>query len=125
MSLVDDKHVPIRLKYLDILIKLSAHHRCSSQVLHRRKIYITVPLACKAFEGVEVLTFGARTVMIFGLVEEYLLKVLKPSLIHYRTMGEDERALCIHFPNHLQCAQCLAKSHLGIPQHLVASLESL
>ena len=125
MSLIDDKHIPISLKYLDILIKLTTHHRSTSQVLHRRKIHITVTLACKAFERGEVFAFCARTVMIVGLVEEYLLEILKPSLVHHRTVSEDERALCLHLKHHLQCAQGFSKPHLGIPQHLVASLESL
>ena len=125
VGLIDDKHIPISLKYLDILVKLTTHHSSTSKVLHRRKIHITVTSVCKAFERGKIFAFCARTVMIVGLVEEYLLEILKPSLVHHRTVSEDERALCLHLKHHFKGAQGFAKPHLGIPQHLVASLESL
>ena len=40
-------------------------------------------------------------------------------------MGKDERSPEVHVLHHLQSRQGFAKTHLGIPQHLIAFLELL
>ena len=48
---------------------------------------------------------------------EYLMKILEPSLIDYRTMGKDHCAMVATLFYDLQGREGLAKSHLGIPKH--------
>ena len=66
--------------------------------------------------------------VVFGAIRkgraviENLAEILKPATVHYRAMGKDERSTEIHVLHHLQGRQGLAKTHLGIPQHLVALL---
>ena len=63
--------------------------------------------------------------MIVGAVVENLAEVLEPSLVDHGAMCEDEGSLELFFLHHLKGGERLAKSHLGIPQHLVATSELL
>ncbi len=77
------------------------------------------------FECAECLAFSFRTIMVILAVIEYLAEVIKPIYIHHGTMGQYQCAGKFFFFYHLQRGESLAKTHFGIPQHLIASSETL
>ncbi len=123
VSLVDNQHVPVGGVDLTVLVELSANLVTASQILHGSEIDILVALACQMLQRLEALAFGPGAVIIFFTVVENLVEVLKPSFIDNGAMGEDERTGIAFLFDDLQGRECLAETHLGVPEHLVAFLK--
>ena len=80
---------------------------------------------CTVFKAAMTLPVVLGTVCEILTVIEYLAEVLEPSAVHHGAVGKDKRAPEIHVLDHLQGGECLAETHLGVPEHLVAFPELL
>ena len=74
---------------------------------------------CPAFKVFVAFPVVLGAVCEASAVVEYLAEVFEPSAVNHGAVGQDERPPEIHVLDHLQGGECLAETHLGIPEHLV------
>ena len=125
MRLVHNDQVPSGGKDLVVLVKFAAHLLGAAHILHRGEIYIFLSLGSEPLERGKALTLAARTVVPVGTVVKGLAKIFEPTLIHRGAMRDDNRAAYPHLPGYTQGAEGLTKTHLCIPEHLIAPTELL
>ena len=124
VRLVHDDAIPSGGKHLIVLVEVAAHKFRTAQILHGSEIDILAfTLLRSRFKWSMAVTIVLWAVCKTGTVIEYLAEILEPAAIHHRAMCKNQSATEIHTLHHLQCRQRLAKTHLGIPKHLITLLE--
>ena len=126
VGFVDHQEVPVGGEDCVVLVEVAAHQLASTQVLHRGKIDVMLPatleLPLQTLEGLALAIF--RAILEVVAVVEYLLEILEPAVVDHRAVGEDKGATEVHTLHHLEGAERLAETHLGIPQILVVGAEA-
>ena len=80
---------------------------------------------CLPFKTAVAFPVVLGTVCKILAVVKYLTEILKPSGIHHRTMSQNQSTLKLHILDNLQGRKGLSKTHLCVPEHLVAFLKLL
>ncbi len=117
VRLVHYNQVPTGVKYQVILIVRPPCRPAPAQILKRGEIYRVLALhLCPPQQALYILALRLRAITpLPSDVIEYLGKLVKPLLVHHRTMSKYQHTTHGKSANRLKGAQSLPKPHLRIP----------
>ena len=99
-----NKIIPIFIKFLDF------------------EVILCIGLFIKCICG--IFSFALIVITVFRVTfKENFLKVLAPAIVNNWAMRNYNHAAVLLATDDFQCSQCLAKTHLGVPKHLVVFFE--
>ena len=116
--------VPMRGENIHVFVKITANGFRTTQVLYGREIYKVFSVALAEFIHLRAVIFLNTSLTetvnprsrVLRSNKHHVAEVLKPTVVHYGPMRNNNRLFESHSANEFQRSHCLPETHLGVPE---------